>query len=93
MRGVSTIGYVIRGLPSTYGSLYRAVNRATLGVVPLLGGFVVFWLVPGVPAFDTVRSLRHGDVPAPVSRPRLAATWVFAAVAVVWVCWRRLTAG
>ena len=89
---MSTIGYVVRGLPRTYGTLYRTMNRATLGAVPLLGGFLVFWMVPGVPAFDAVRSLRRGDTPAPVSRPQLAALWVFAAVAVVWVGWRRLNA-
>lgn len=90
MTGVSTIGYVVRGLPATYGSLYRAVNRVTLGVVPLFGGFLVFWLVPGVPVFDTVRSLRRGDVPAPVSRSRLAVLWLFALVVVAWSGWRRL---
>ena len=76
-----------------YGALYRAMNRATYGVVPLFGGFLVFWLVPGVPAFDAARSLRRGDTPAPVSRRRLATLWVFAAVVVVWTGWRRSTVG
>ncbi len=90
---MSTIGYVVRGLPRAYGGLYRAFNRATLGVVPMFGGFLVFWLVPGVAAFDAIRSLRRGDTPAPVSGRRLAALWMFAAVVVVWTGWRRSTVG
>lgn len=87
---MSTIGYVVRGLPRTYGTLYRTMNRATLGIVPLLGGFLVFWMVPGIPAFDAVRSLHRDATPPPVSRPQLTMLWVFAAVAVVWAGWRRL---
>lgn len=83
------MAYVVRGLPRTYVEVARIVNRSTLGIIPLAGGFLVFWLVPGAPAFEAARALRRGQ-PAPVaSRPRLAALWAFVAVVAVWVAWRR----
>jgi hypothetical protein len=86
---MSTIGYVVRGLPRAYVELYRTLNRTTGNVVPMLGGFVVFWLVPGVPAMDALTALRTGQAAPPVSRRHLAVAWTLTAVAIVWAAWRR----
>lgn len=86
---MSTIGYVVRGLPRTYAELYRSLNRVTLGVLPLFGSFMVFWLVPGSALFDSARALRRGEAAPAVSRAALVTSWAFVPVVVAWTAWRR----
>lgn len=83
---------IVHELGGAYAQLYRALNRHTLGLFPLLAGWKLFWLIPGVGLFDAARALRHGEPTARAPRRELIASWVFVGVVLAYSAWRRLSA-
>jgi hypothetical protein len=79
----------LRELGSLYATLYRGLDRWTLGLFGLAAGWKLFWLVPGVGLFDAARALRQGtDTPDRPGRELIAA-WGFVALVVAYAAVRR----